>query len=401
MYTMTSVSLEDLTKVFGDGDSGGTVAVNDLSLDIADGEFLVLLGPSGCGKTTTLRMIAGLETPTSGSVSFDSTVVNEIKARNRDIAMVFQDFALYPHMTVRRNLGFGLERENNDLSRGGIDERVEDVATMLEISDLLDDKPNELSGGQKQRVALGRAVVRQPRLFLFDEPLANLDAKLRKTMRTEIEELQSELETTSAYVTHNQEEAMTIADKIAILDAGELQQAGTPDEVFNEPANTFVASFVGSPNINLFDGTIEQRGDEYQIHAEGFALTLPTDTFHQEPMNDAVIVGIRPQDFTRASTDNVGETVIESSVNMIEPLGTEAVVHGESDNKALTATVSDYHRIDSDQPVAFAVDPRHIYVFDADTDELLKPRYVEGYETRASGEEVEDADEVDSDSVKA
>ena len=398
---MTSISLEDLTKIFGDRDSGGTVAVDDLSLDITDGEFLVLLGPSGCGKTTTLRMIGGLETPTSGSVSFDDMVVNDVKARNRDIAMVFQDFALYPHMTVRRNLGFGLERENNDLSREEIDERVEDVATMLEITDLLEDKPNELSGGQKQRVALGRAVVRQPRLFLFDEPLANLDAKLRKTMRTEIEELQSELGITSAYVTHNQEEAMTIADKIAILNAGELQQAGTPDEVFNEPVNTFVASFVGSPNINLFDGTIEQRGDEYQINVEGFKLTLPADTFHQESASDAVIVGIRPQDFTRASTDDDSETVIESSVNMIEPLGTEAVVHGESDNKTLTATVSDYHRIDSDQPVTFAVDSRHIYVFDADTDELLKPRYVEGYETRVSGEEVEETGELDSDSVEA
>jgi multiple sugar transport system ATP-binding protein len=396
---MTSVSLRNLTKIFGD-ESSGTVAVDDLSLDIADGEFLVFLGPSGCGKTTTLRMIGGLETPTSGSVSFNDTVVNDVKARNRDIAMVFQDFALYPHMSVRRNLGFGLEREDNDLSREEIDEQVEDVAAMLEIGDLLDNKPNELSGGQKQRVALGRAVVRQPRLFLFDEPLANLDAKLRKNMRTEIEGLQSELGITSAYVTHNQEEAMTIADTIAILNAGELQQAGTPDEVFNEPANTFVAQFVGSPNINLFDGTIEQHGDEYRIHTEAFALTLPADTFHREPTSDPVIVGIRPQDFTHAWATDTVETVIESSVNLIEPLGTEAVVHGESGEKTLTAMVSDYHRIDKDQPVTFAIDPRHVYVFDDATDELLKPRYIEGYETRGSNEDIDDAGEIDSDGVE-
>lgn len=386
---MTSVSLENLTKIFGDKESGGTVAVEDLSLDIADGEFLVFLGPSGCGKTTTLRMIGGLESPTSGTVSFNGTVVNDVKARNRDIAMVFQEFALYPHMSVHQNLGFGLEREDNDLSREEIDEQVEDVAAMLEIDDLLGDKPDKLSGGQKQRVALGRAVVRQPRLFLFDEPLANLDAKLRKTMRTEIVGLQSELGITSAYVTHNQEEAMTIADKIAILDAGELQQAGTPAEVFNEPANLFVARFVGSPDMNLYDGTVSEREDTYRIEMDSASFDLSKRLVDTMPDSDEVLVGFRPQDLYQARNRDLSGPDVEADVHIVEPVGTEAVIHGETSSGDITAKINRFHNLSEGEALSLTIACEHIYLFDSHTEELLKGRLVVERAEESSANRVE------------
>ncbi|WP_276274062.1 ABC transporter ATP-binding protein [Haloarcula litorea] len=373
---MTRLELDSVTKVFGDPDQDGVVAVDDLSIDVPDGDFLVLLGPSGCGKTTTLRMIGGLENPTDGEVKFDGTVVNDIKARNRDVAMVFQDFALYPHMTVGENLGFGLRREDNDMSDEQIETRVTEVAEMLEIEELVNNKPAQLSGGQKQRVALGRAIIREPRLFLFDEPLANLDASLRKTMRTEIDELQSEVGITSAYVTHNQEEALTIADRIAILDEGQLQQLGTPDEVFNEPANLFVAQFVGSPDMNLFDGTVSERDDAYRIEMDAVDFEIPKRLVDAEIETDDVLVGFRPQDLYQGANRPRDGPDIEADVRVVEPVGTEAIVHGSSFLGDVTAKVGDFHGIGSGDQLTVSIAPEHVYLFDATTEELLKGRLV-------------------------
>jgi multiple sugar transport system ATP-binding protein len=391
--TMTHLELNGVTKVFGDPDAGGVVAVDDLSLAVPDGEFLVLLGPSGCGKTTTLRMIGGLEDPTAGTVKFDGTVVNDIKARNRDVAMVFQDFALYPHMTVRENLGFGLRREDNELNDAEIRDRVTEVAEMLEIESLLDNKPSQLSGGQKQRVALGRAIVREPRLFLFDEPLANLDAKLRKTMRTEIDELQSEVGITSAYVTHNQEEAMTIADKIAVLNGGRLQQLGTPDQVFNEPANLFVAQFVGSPDMNLFEATVRGGTDAYRVEMGQTTFEIPKRLVDGDLPSGEVAVGFRPQDLTRAHDAASGGPTLEGEIRVVEPIGTEAIVHATSVHGDLTATVTDFHGLSAGDRVSLTIAPEHVYLFDAETESLLKGRLVT--------ERAETPSRVDSDGVEA
>ena len=373
---MTRVELDSVTKVFGDPSKDGVVAVKDMNIDIPDGEFLVLLGPSGCGKTTTLRMIGGLEDPTDGEVRFDGTVVNDVKARNRDVAMVFQDFALYPHMTVHENLGFGLHREDNGMTDDAIDARVDEVAEMLEIGELLNNKPAQLSGGQKQRVALGRAIIREPRLFLFDEPLANLDAKLRKTMRTEIDELQSEVGITSAYVTHNQEEAMTIADKIAVLNDGQLQQLGSPDQVFNEPANLFVAQFVGSPDMNLSDATLSERDDAYHVDLDAASFDIPKRLVETEITAEDVIVGFRPQDLYQARNRSTDGPAFETEVRVVEPVGTEAIVHGTSFLGDVTANVGDFHTLDAGDQLSFTIAPEHIYLFDAETEALLKGRLV-------------------------
>lgn len=372
---MTNLELDGVTKVFGDSREDGIVAVDDVSIEIADGEFLVLLGPSGCGKTTTLRMIGGLETPNEGEIKYDGTVVNDVKPRNRDVAMVFQDFALYPHMSVKQNLGFGLKREENDMSSEEVEQEVESTAEMLGIGDLLGSKPSQISGGQKQRVALGRAIIREPRLFLFDEPLANLDAKLRKTMRTEIDELQTRVGITSVYVTHNQEEAMTIADRIAILDQAQLQQVGTPTEVFNEPVNLFVAQFVGSPDINLFDGHLTPNEGGYHVKLDGLAFDIPENLVPRSLDETDVVVGFRPQDLYQAHGEMSGSAaVIESSVKVIEPLGTEAIIHAESGEDDITAKIDDFYRLTEGSEANFTINLEHVYLFDATTGELLKGR---------------------------
>ncbi|MFB6138301.1 MAG: ABC transporter ATP-binding protein [Halobacteriaceae archaeon] len=388
---MTRVTVTELTKEFGDPPRTGVVAVDDVSLEIADGELLVLLGPSGCGKTTMLRMIGGLETPTSGTVEFDGTVVNDVKARNRDVAMVFQDFALYPHMDVRGNLSFGLKREDNDLSAAEIDERVEEVAELLEIEMLLDNPPSELSGGQKQRVALGRAIVREPNVFLFDEPLANLDAKLRKTMRTEIEELQNQVGITSVYVTHNQEEAMTMADRIVVMDDGVLQQIGSPAETFNEPANRFVAEFIGSPSMNFFDATVERAGEVLTFSAGDISFEVPGD-YVTESVGETAVVGFRPQDLYELDEDAMAS--VESAVRVVEPLGTEAIVHTETSEGELTATLDEFSHLERDTAITLSIDPRHVYLFDPETGGLLKGRQVAevGYGDTADAGDVAPAD---------
>jgi multiple sugar transport system ATP-binding protein len=327
---MAEVTLESVTKEFQDGDQT-VVAVDDVSLSIEDGEFLVLVGPSGCGKSTTLRMIAGLETVTSGTITIDDAVVNHVPAQRRDIAMVFQSYALYPHMTVRGNMAFGLE-ESTTLEREVIDRRVEDSAEMMGIDELLERKPADLSGGQQQRVALGRAIVRDPEVFLMDEPLSNLDAKLRAQMRTELQRIQDELGTTTIYVTHDQTEAMTMGDRIAILDDGELQQVGTPLECYHRPNNRFVASFIGDPPMNFVDVTNEDD----VLRAEAFDYPIPGNVADVVQDYDDLVLGIRPEDIELDPADAPSEYVIDATVDVVEPTGDENVVYLALTEEALT-----------------------------------------------------------------
>jgi multiple sugar transport system ATP-binding protein len=290
---VASVTLKNVVKRFK-----SVIAVDHLSIEIQDREFAVLVGPSGCGKTTALRMIAGLEAVSSGEIHIGDRLVNEVEPKDRDIAMVFQNYALYPHMNVRENLGFGLKMRK--FAKGDIDQRVQDAADILGIHDLLDRRPKQLSGGQRQRVALGRAIVRKPKVFLFDEPLSNLDAKLRVAMRAEISKLHRRLEATIIYVTHDQVEAMTMASRIFIMDKGSLQQCGEPLEVYKHPANRFVAGFIGSPAMNFIDATIVREQERYFVDAGAFKVRLP-EPFHPHLDSYAgrpVIFGIRPEDIT-------------------------------------------------------------------------------------------------------
>jgi len=349
---MTTIEFQNVNKVYGED----TVAVDDVSFAVNDGEFLVLVGPSGCGKTTTLELISGLQRPTSGTITIDGEVVNDVRPRDRGIAMVFQNYALYPHKTVRENIQFGL-KYTTDLSKAERNKRAEETAEMLGIEKLLDQKPKKLSGGQQQRVALGRAIVRKPSVFLLDEPLSNLDAKLRTQMRAELQQLQTELDVTTVYVTHDQTEAMTMGDRIAVMSDGKLQQIGTPTEVYNEPANEFVANFIGSPSINFLPGTLD-----------GTAVT--TDLFtcqlrRELDTGDSVRVGIRPQDLF-VTEDTQASPVIQSEVTVVEALGSENIVYLEGKNQPIVARVAEYIRPSVGDTLALSFDPSRLYVFDGD-----------------------------------
>jgi multiple sugar transport system ATP-binding protein len=325
---MAEIILDGVTKVFDDGYE----AVKDLNLDIADGEFMILVGPSGCGKSTALRMIAGLEDISSGELKIGDEVMNDRSPKDRDIAMVFQNYALYPHMTVRQNMGFALSLAGVD--KAEIDRKVEDAARTLDLTDHLDRKPVNLSGGQRQRVAMGRAIVRDPKVFLMDEPLSNLDAKLRVQMRTEVARLQSDLGTTMIYVTHDQTEAMTLGDRVAVMRAGVLQQVGSPEELYERPKNLFVAGFIGSPAMNFMPaeisgGTIRLPIGEVNEHDLG-GLQLPGD--------GRVVAGIRPENFEDAgivqdSTKGERGIVFEAEIDLVESLGSDlyAYFHVESE----------------------------------------------------------------------
>ena len=367
---MGDLEIQNLTKRFNDDSSGEIVAVDDLSLSIEDGEFLVLVGPSGCGKSTTLRCIAGLESATEGTISLSGNDITHQRSRNRDIAMVFQNYALYPHMTSRKNMGFGLKM-GTDMPDDEIEERIEETAEMMGIEQLLEKKPGELSGGQQQRVALGRAIVRDPELFLMDEPLSNLDAKLRTQMRTELQNLQSDLDVTTIYVTHDQTEAMTMGDRIAILDAGELQQVGTPLECYHLPKNRFVAGFIGSPSMNFFEvehdrnaGTLVHEDFEYQLDAE------TRDSI--EGARDRLTLGIRPEDIRVAGGDD--ENVLTVEVDVVEPLGDESFVYFTVGGQTYTASIDgeEYVREGSQIDVVFPLN--RIHVFDAETGKAIKNR---------------------------
>jgi sn-glycerol 3-phosphate transport system ATP-binding protein len=310
---MATIDLVDVRKVY----AGNVTAVQDISLSIGDGEMVVLVGPSGCGKSTLLRMIAGLETITSGTVSISGRVVNREEPAQRDIAMVFQNYALYPHMTVRQNLEYGLK--NRGTPRPEIDARVKEAARILEIEPFLDRKPRQLSGGQRQRVAMGRAIVRQPKAFLFDEPLSNLDAKLRGQMRVEIRRLQRTLGTTSVYVTHDQLEAMTLADRLVVMNAGRIEQMGAPTELYEKPASLFVAGFIGSPPMNFFPA------DYLREKGQGALDGLP---------DAAEVVGVRPDSVSLyAMTDP--SIRLEATLELVEPVGGESHLHMRLDGGQL------------------------------------------------------------------
>jgi sn-glycerol 3-phosphate transport system ATP-binding protein len=355
---VATVEFRGVTKRFDD-----VVAVDDLSLAIADGEFMVLVGPSGCGKTTALRMVAGLEKPTTGEIVIGDRVVNDEGPGRRDIAMVFQNYALYPHMTVERNLGFGLRQRR--MPRAQIDARVREVSALLELDDLMKRKPAQLSGGQRQRVAMGRALARHPRAFLLDEPLSNLDAKLRTQLRAELKRIHHLLPTTSIYVTHDQVEAMTLGDRIAVMARGRIQQLGAAQELYDTPANLFVAGFIGSPPMNLVPGTVRSG----VLEAGGARMP------HAAPDGD-VVLGVRPERLHPAASADP-RPAFEIAVGVVEPLGSEVIVHGTLagagggspvvKDGAIVAKLEPGAAPVTGSTVRLAFDPAGAYVFDAET----------------------------------
>jgi sn-glycerol 3-phosphate transport system ATP-binding protein len=304
---MANVALRDVRKTY----PGGFEAIKGIDFEVGDGQFCVLVGPSGCGKSTLLRMVAGLETITGGEIDIGGRVVNQIEPAERDIAMVFQNYALYPHMSVYNNMAYGLR--NRGMAKPEIETRVQEAARILEIGPMLDRKPGQLSGGQRQRVAMGRAIVRQPKVFLFDEPLSNLDAKLRIAMRVEIRKLQRRLKTTSIYVTHDQLEAMTLADILVVMNGGQVEQIGNPLDIYQKPATTFVASFIGAPPMNL----LPLRSDEIKSQLEGSPAA-----------NEAGLLGIRPEDFVISSDSVAGGIALDLTVEAIERVGAETFIYG-------------------------------------------------------------------------
>lgn len=346
---MATVCLKNVRKVFDET----TVAVSDFSLEVADGEFVVLVGPSGCGKSTTLRMIAGLEEATDGEIFIDEILANPLPPKDRDIAMVFQNYALYPHMTVYENLAFGLKLRK--IAKDEIDERVRDAADILGIGDLLDRRPAALSGGQRQRVAVGRAIVRKPKVFLFDEPLSNLDARLRVQMRTEISKLHTQLDATMIYVTHDQVEAMTMGDRLVVMDAGEIQQVGAPVDLYHNPGNRFVAGFIGSPAMNFVDGRVIQH-EGLVFDAEDLKVHLP-DRFGVS-VDRNVTLGIRPEHIRcEAKTD------VMATVDVVEPMGSETYVYLSVDDQQMVARLPGdrYPRVGERVGVVFDVDAIHLF----------------------------------------
>ena len=350
----------------------GVLAVDDFNLEIADREFIVLVGPSGCGKSTTLRMIAGLEEISGGELTIDGTVVNDVPPKDRDIAMVFQNYALYPHMTVYENMAFSLKLKK--APKEEIDRKVREAAEILDITQYLDRRPKALSGGQRQRVAIGRAIVRNPKVFLMDEPLSNLDAKLRNQMRSEIIKLREKIDTTFVYVTHDQVEAMTLGDRIVIMKDGVIQQTGTPQEVFNHPANLFVAGFIGTPQMNFFPGSrLTEDGGRYAV--EILHHTLPLTDAQNEALKAAgvtsgpVTAGVRPVHIT------AGDTGVEARVDVSELMGSELHLHLAVDGRDVVAVVStakiDIGAYPRGSVLKFDFDPKLIHLFDPETERNL------------------------------
>jgi multiple sugar transport system ATP-binding protein len=375
--------LDNVNKVY----DNGYHAIHDLSLDISDGEFLVLVGPSGCGKSTALRMIAGLETISNGDLRIGDKIVNDIEPKDRDIAMVFQNYALYPHMTVYDNIGFALKLAK--VPKEEIDKRVRSAADTLELTTYLDRKPGQLSGGQRQRVAMGRAIVRNPAAFLMDEPLSNLDAKLRVQMRAEIAALQRELGVTTCYVTHDQVEAMTMGDRVAVLKDGYLQQVDSPQNLYDKPGNVFVAAFIGSPSMNLFEATLALNGDGGAVKLGGQSLSLAPEALAARPGlrnydGKKLVIGIRPEDFEDAALASNVHATLKSQVQLIEALGSELMVHFQIDAETVDSgdpdaveeagvsanTVGRFHprsRVKLGEPVEIALSTENMHFFDKDT----------------------------------
>ncbi len=383
---MAEIVLSHVTKSYADG-KGVRDAVKDLSLTIADGEFVILVGPSGCGKSTTLNMIAGLEDISSGELTIAGERVNEKAPKDRDIAMVFQSYALYPHMTVRQNIAFPLTLAK--VAKADIAKKVEDTAKILDLTELLDRKPSQLSGGQRQRVAMGRAIVRNPKAFLMDEPLSNLDAKLRVQMRGEIARLQQRLGTTTVYVTHDQTEAMTLGDRVVVMRAGVAQQIGTPDELYSRPANLFVAGFIGSPSMNFFPATLTDVGVRLPF-GEVTLTREALDTIASHPTPKNVIVGVRPEQFEDAALidgyQRIRALTFDVTVDLVESLGADKYVYfttagdsahaeqlaelaAESGSGAneFVARVSTDSTAATGQPLTLAFESSKVLVFDADS----------------------------------
>ena len=362
---MAGVILKGVAKEFGN-----VRVIEGLDLEIRDHEFMVLVGPSGCGKSTALRMVAGLEEVTNGAISIGERVVNDVPPKDRDVAMVFQNYALYPHMTVKKNLEFGLKIRK--VPRPEIDRLVGEAAQILEISELLDRKPKQLSGGQRQRVALGRAIVRKPAVFLFDEPLSNLDAKLRVQMRAEIKKLQQRLQTTSIYVTHDQVEAMTMGHRIAVMRAGKLLQVGTPLEVYEHPNNLFVANFIGTPPMNFIQTALGGGGTV--LTAAGFSMPVPKEVQSQvSGMGDKkVVVGIRPERIFGPGKDSPPNAVkVEAAVELVETLGDELVVHGRAGESLLVFKLDPHHPPEVGAKIQVQFDLNAVHLFDSETEQVI------------------------------
>ncbi len=365
---MAKVVFRNVTKQFG-----SLTAVDNLNLEIEDGEMVVLVGPSGCGKSTTLRMIAGLEDITSGEIYIGDRVVNDVAPKDRDIAMVFQNYALYPHMNVYDNIAFGLKLRKTPKEE--IDKRVQHAADLLNIGDKLGQRPKQLSGGQRQRVAVGRAIVRQPYVFLFDEPLSNLDAKLRVHMRAELQELHRELSTTTIYVTHDQTEAMTLGSRVAVMKGGLLQQFDAPQHLYDNPRNVFVAGFIGSPAMNFLDAQIVERDGGLFAEGAGFDLGLPEAIANQVQAyaGQNVILGIRPEDFTSEQMMEGGTPAERMSVqvSVVEPLGSEQVIYGRLEETEVVTQLDPRLAIEPDQELTLYANTERLHLFDRETEESL------------------------------
>jgi multiple sugar transport system ATP-binding protein len=369
---LASISFDRVTKVF----DGGEAAVRELSLAIHDGEFLVLVGPSGSGKSTALRMVAGLEEATEGTIRIGDRVVNDVAPRDRDIAMVFQNYALYPHMSVRGNLGFPLRLHRVRRREAG--ERVAQAAGLLGIGELLERRPRQLSGGQRQRVAMGRSIVREPRAFLMDEPLSNLDAKLRVEMRAYIARLHQRLATTTLYVTHDQTEAMTMADRVAVMRSGRLEQVDRPQAIYERPANVFVAGFIGSPAMNLVHSRVEAVNGSLYASLGGHRVRLPDRPLRWAGLGGYVgrdvVLGVRPEGFAdaRSGPSAEPETTIEVEVALAEPLGAETIVHFDSEAAIdLKARLDGQTSISAGERVVLAVDVERLHFFDPQTEAAI------------------------------
>ena len=363
---MAAITIRQLIKHY----DNGFRAVKGIDLAIRDREFMVLVGPSGCGKTTTLRMIAGLEDITGGEIRIGERRINEVEPKDRDIAMVFQNYALYPHMTVYQNMAFGLTLRK--FPKAEIDQRVKEAAEILNIGELLQRKPKALSGGQRQRVAVGRAIVRKPKVFLFDEPLSNLDAKLRVQMRVELKKLHERLQTTIIYVTHDQVEAMTMGDRIVVMKDGLKQQVGPPLELYFKPANKFVAGFIGSPAMNFIEGDLVSEGGDLYFQAMGIKLRVPRDKV--EKMRDynrkRVILGIRPEDLPEAACALPGET-IEAVVEVLEPLGSEVYLNVNVGERSLIARAEPTTQARPHSKLCLQPSPENMRFFDVETEKSL------------------------------
>ena len=375
---MAEVILNNLIKDYSDGKKSKVRAVNNINLKVNDREFMVLVGPSGCGKSTTLRMIAGLEEISEGSITIENKIVNNVLPKDRDIAMVFQNYALYPHMSVYDNMAFGLKLMK--YSKTEIKKRVDDAAAILGIEDLLDRKPKALSGGQRQRVAVGRAIVRKPKVFLFDEPLSNLDAKMRVSMRTEISKLHARLATTMIYVTHDQIEAMTMGDRITVMKDGDIMQVAEPLELYNHPANSFVAGFIGSPSMNFFQGKLTRVDNQIKFTENNesrnpILLTLKENESRKASnyVNKEIILGIRPEDIRDLITVNnpIPGYTVQANVEVSEPMGAETFLYLNTGATSFVAKVRSTDRYEINQNIKLHFELERVHFFDPETNNIL------------------------------